>query len=193
MICILIFFPHLKSTSWRKWQCPICHRRNNSEDSQHDDVGETKGGKRSKITEESGLGPMELGSHKVLLSTKLTEGRSRKANCSAADSPLEKVADSIQMDCTDDKSGPNSVPMDCANDQSGPSSKFTDLDDIKPSPICLNLSSRINYSSGRPEDSMMKLNSDKTDEHPKDKCRTPLITFSRRVKKKREGTGKSAE
>ena len=190
-LCPGPFSPHMKSASWRKWQCPICHRRNDSKDSQHDDVEESREGKKSKRTED--LGPMELRSHKVLLSTKLAGGHSRKANNSAADSFLEKATDSIQLDCTDDRSGPISVPMDCTDDQSDPSSKFTDLDDIKPNPTCLNSSSEIKYSSGRPEDSIMKLNADKTDERLKEKCRTPLITFSRRVKKKRKGTGNLAE
>ncbi|XP_020273788.1 uncharacterized protein LOC109848604 isoform X2 [Asparagus officinalis] len=166
-----------ESVPQRKWQCPTCHRRNDSKESQHCDV-DSRGGIKSKGIEKSEMVPVELHSQKLLLSTKVSEVLPRKTSSSADDSSLKEETDSIQLDCIDENS---------------PISPSLNQSDIKSNPIILNSSSKVKYSSGSSEASTTKLNSDKTNECPKEKCKAPLITFSRRVKRKREGTEKYAE
>lgn len=143
------------------------------------DVGDSKKGRKSNRIGKSKVVPKELHPHNVLISIELSGDCSKKANSSAADSSVRKETDSIEMDCTGKKSGP--------------SSKFTGLDDVKPNPVFLSSCVQIKLSSGGPEDPVTILNSDETDERPKVKCSPPLITFSRRAKKKREGSGIFAE
>lgn len=123
--------------------------------------------------------PLELRSHNRSVRIKLSGDCSNMENSPAADSSVKKETDSIEMDY--------------AGEKSGASSKFTDLDDVKPKPVLLNSSIQIKCSLGDPKDPVTALNSDKTGERPKEKYSTPLITFSRRAKKKWKGSGRFGE
>lgn len=176
MICFL-FPSYLQSVLQRKWQCPSCHGRNDSNEPQHCEIGESLRKRKGKSTEESEMGPSEFQSQKVLLSIERAKGPSSNESFCTADSSLIMRAVSVQKNSPDDKS--------C------PSYEVTDLDDARPDPKDFTSSTEKKYDPGCPEDSIITLNSDKSNEYPKEDCRTPLITFSRRAKRKLGCTGES--
>ncbi|XP_008789519.1 uncharacterized protein LOC103706985 isoform X2 [Phoenix dactylifera] len=177
--------------SKEKWQCSACIKSHEFEESMQQQVQETNENKKNKSIEESEIGPIELHSHKMVLSTRPFGDSSAKTSSSANDASFNKIKNIVRTDESYTDSG-SACKVPCTEGSS--SSKVTDLEIVgRSNPICLDSLTERKSNSGFPEDCVsVLLISDKresflcNEQRPKDNCSTPLITFSRRVRKKRD-------
>ncbi|XP_008800583.2 uncharacterized protein LOC103714899 isoform X2 [Phoenix dactylifera] len=174
-----------------KWQCSTCVHE--FEESMQKQVRETNKTKKNKSIEDSEIRKINLQSHKMLLSARPSGDSSTKTSSSANDASLNKIKNITRTDdsYTDSDSA---CKVTCIEGNSR--SKDIDLGIVgRSSSICLGSLTERKNSSGLAEGCVsVLLNSDKRSsvicnvKHPKENCNTPLITFSRRVKKK-QGVG----
>ncbi|KAG1361427.1 hypothetical protein COCNU_09G008900 [Cocos nucifera] len=172
-----------------KWQCSTCIHE--FEESMQQQVQETNKTKKNKRIEESEIRKINLQSHKMLLSTRPSGDSSTKTSSSANDASLNKLKNITQAD---DSYTYSDSACKVTYIEGNSSSKDMNLGIVgRSSSICLGSLTERKNSSGFAEGCVsVLLNSDKkssvicNDKHPKENCSTPLITFSRRVKKKQD-------
>ncbi|XP_073102648.1 uncharacterized protein [Elaeis guineensis] len=175
--------------SKEKWQCSTCIHE--FEESIQHQVQETNKTKKNKSIEESEIRKINLQSHKMLLSTRPSGDSSTKTSSSANDAPLNKLKN---ITWTDDSYTDSDSACKVTYIEGNSRSKDMNLGIVgRLSSICLGSLTEGKNSSGFTEGCVSDLlNSDKrsnvicNDKHLKENCSTPLITFSRRAKKKQD-------
>ncbi|XP_073106159.1 uncharacterized protein [Elaeis guineensis] len=163
--------------SKEKWQCSACIKSQQFEESMQQQVQETNENSKNKSIEGSGIGP--------------PGDSSAKTSSSTNDTSVKKIKNIIQTDESYTDSG-LACKVICTEGSS--SSKIIDLEIVgRSNSIYLDSLTERKSSSAFPEDCVsVLLNSDKregflcNEQRPKENCSTPLITFSRRVRKKHD-------
>ncbi|OVA01573.1 zinc finger protein [Macleaya cordata] len=193
--------PPLKHIPRGQWLCPTCVKERDSGKCLQQRVHASRRVKARKLVDESDLGPITLSSHKVLQTTRPSEATPSPTETDGSvqtDESPEKKSDYIHMGLS---SNMNPVP-ECQNPLTDESSILPLINietEKKSSSECLGASierdctfgctsaSMLLVSASDNTDSPLKDNSDllSGDGPQKNKFSTPVITFSRRDRKKK--------
>ncbi|XP_077228186.1 uncharacterized protein LOC143861144 isoform X2 [Tasmannia lanceolata] len=181
-----------------KWLCSVCSEHSGPGKSSQQRVREPRTARAKKCIEGSEMGPNTLRSRKVLLKVHRDKNTSSKEKDISLkkDASSEKNSNSIQIDVDSHLS--SGTPCKVADIKRRSLSRLIEMDTAnRSSSVCLDSSIEKNHGPGYQEASLSKTFPSETSDLPHqvnsnvpcsdvlpNKFNSPLITFSRRAKKK---------